>query len=61
MIALFHECKENDIANYLDDTAPYSCCTDILTARSELQAISTKVFNWFDNNHIKANTGKCHL
>ena len=24
-------------------------------------AISTKVFNWFGNNHIKANPGKCHL
>ena len=23
--------------------------------------ISTKVFNWFGNNHMKANPGKCHL
>ena len=61
MIDLFYECKENDIANYADDTTPYSCGTDIPTVISELQAISTKVFNWFGNNHMKANPGKCHL
>ena len=40
---------------------PYSCGTDIPTVISELQYISTKVFNWYGNNHIKANPGKCHL
>ena len=61
MIDLFCECKENDIANYADDTTPYSCGTDIPTVNSELQGISTKIFNWFGNNHMKANLGKCHL
>ena len=42
---LFYECEENDIANYADDTTPYSCGTDIPTVISELQDISTKVFN----------------
>ena len=55
MIDLFYECEENDIANYADDTTPYSCVTDIPTVISELQSISTKVFNWFGNNHMKAN------
>ena len=61
MIDLFYECKENGIANYADNTTPYSCGTDIATVISELQVISTKVFNWFVNNHMKANPGKCHL
>ena len=61
MIDLFYECEENDIANYADDTTPYSCDTDIPTVISELLDISTKVFNWFGNNHMKANPGKCHL
>ena len=61
MIDLFYECEENDIANYADDTTPYSCGTDIPTIISELQAISTNVFNWFGNNHMKANPGECHL
>ena len=60
MIHLFYEC-ENDIADYADDTTPNSCGTDIPTVISELQAISAKVFNWFGNNHMKANPGKCHL
>ena len=50
--------EENDIA---DDTALYSCGTDIPTVISELQGISTKDFNWLGNNHLKANPGKCHL
>ena len=61
MIDLFYECEENDIANYADETTPYSCGTDIPTVISELQATSTKVFNWFGNNHMKSNPGKCHL
>ena len=61
MIDVFYECEENGIANYADDTTPYSCGTDIPTVISELQDISTKVFNWFGNNHMKANPGKCHL
>ena len=61
MIDLFYECEENDIANYADDTTPYSCGTDIPTVISELQDISTKVFNWFGNNHMKASPGKCQL
>ena len=61
MIDLFYECGENDIANYADDTTHYSCGTDIPTVISELQAISTKIFNWFGNNHMKANPGKYHI
>ena len=61
MIDLFYECEEDDIANYAEDATPYSCGTDIPTVISELQAISTKVFNWFGNNHMKGNPGKCHL
>ena len=61
MIDLFYECGENDIGNYADDTTPYSCGAGIPTVISQMQDISTKVFNWFGNNHMKANPGKCHL
>ena len=50
MIDLFYKCEENDIANYTDETTPYSCGTDFPTVVSELQDISTKVLNWFGNN-----------
>ena len=61
MIDLFYEWEENSIANYADDTTPYSCGTDISIVISELQGISTKVFNRLGNNHMKANPNKCHL
>ena len=61
MIDLFYVCEENDIANYGDNTTPYYCSTDIPIVISELQDVSTKVFNWFGNNHMKANPDKCHL
>ena len=37
------------------------CGNDIPTVISELQDISSKVFKWFDDNHMKVNPGKCHL
>ena len=61
MIDLFYECKENDIGNYANDKTPYSCVTDIPTVIFELQSISTKAFNWFGNNYMRANPEKCHL
>ena len=61
IIDLFYECEENDIANYADDITPYYCGTDIFTVVYELQGFSAKVFNWFGNNHMKANPCKCHL
>ena len=51
IIDLFYECVENDIANYADNTTPYSCGSDILTVIPQLKDISTKVSNWFGNNH----------
>ena len=32
-----------------------------LNYRISTKDISTKVFHWFGNNHMKANPGKCHL
>ena len=61
MIDLFYESEESDIANHADDIALYYCGTDIPTVFSELWGISTKIFNWLGNNHMKANPGKCHL
>ena len=31
LIDLFYECKESNIANYADDTTPYSCASDTQT------------------------------
>ena len=58
---MFYECEESNIASYADDTTPYSCARDTQTVISELKSISSKLFHWFQYNHLKANLGKCHL
>ena len=50
-----------DIANYADDTTPYTygqCGPEII---SKLEKETLKLFNWFSNNGLKANAEKCHL
>ena len=61
LIDLFYECEGSKIASYADHTTPYSCATDTQTVISELKSISSKLFQWFQYNHLKANPGKCHL
>ena len=47
--------------NYADDATPYSSANEICTANSEFSVTSTRLLNWFDNNHMRANPGKYHL
>ena len=61
LIDLFYECEGSNVASYADDTTPYSCARDTETVISELKSISNKLFHWFHHNHLKANSGKCHL
>ena len=37
LIDLFYECKDSNIANYVDDTTPYVCGENIWAVLSELQ------------------------
>ena len=49
---------------YLENPAiqpSYACASDINTVISELQITASKLFTWFDNNHMKANPEKSHL
>ena len=61
MIDLFYECEDSSVPSYADDTTPYSCVTDIPSVALELQASATKLFLWFENNHLKANPEKSHI
>ena len=50
-----------DIANYADDTTPYTygqCGPEII---AKLEKETLNLFNWFSNNRLKANAEKCHL
>ena len=61
IIDLFYECEDSNVASYADHTTPYSCPTEIPSFALELQASTTKLSQWFKNNHLKANPGKSHV
>ena len=48
-------------ASYADETTSYSCARDTRTVISELLSIFSKLFHWFQYNHLKANPRNCHL
>ena len=58
---MFYECEDSDIENYADNSTPCACASDINAVISELQVTTSKLFTWFNNNHVKANPEKSHL
>ena len=50
-----------DIASYADDTTPYVCLKDIDLIIEKLEVKANEIFQWFNENAMKANTDKCHL
>ena len=58
---MFYECEDSIIENYVNDTNPYTPAFDIDAVIHELQIIATKLFIWFDDNHMKADLEKSNL
>ena len=58
---LFFEELECDIASYADDTTPYAFDSDLHVILKRLENCSKKLLFWFKDNHLKANSDKCHL
>ena len=54
------DCKTN-IINYVDDTPLYACESNMYLVLSKLEKDTSTVFTWFQNNFLKANSGKSHL
>ena len=54
------DCKTN-IINYADDTTLYACEPNMDLVLSKLEKDTSTVFTWFQNNYLKANSGKSHL
>ena len=50
-----------NIANYADDTTPFVSGDTPLNVITYLENAAEKLFEWFANNHMKANDDKCHL
>ena len=58
MFLLLHE---TDIASYADDNTPYTTGKSPSEVLNELKSAASKIFDWFNNNAMKANQDKCHL
>ena len=52
---------ETNIINYADDTTIYTCEPNIDLGLNKLEKDTSTVFTWFQNNYLKANSGKSHL
>ena len=48
-------------ANLADDNTPFVSGGTPLNVITSLENPAEKLFEWFTNNHIKANHDKCHL
>ena len=58
---MFYFMEDYEIANYTDDSTPFSAKPGHKSVIQELQASSSILFTWFRNNYMKANTDKSHL
>ena len=58
---LFFFASDSSIANYADDTSPFSCETNIENVLARLEKDTIMLIEWFSNNSFKANTEKFHL
>ena len=52
---------ESNIINYVDNTTLYVCEPNMDLILSKLEKDPFTAFTWFQNNYLKANSGKSHL
>ena len=58
---LFYFLCDEEIANYADDTTPFTTGDTIDIVVTKNKEISDKFFTWLENNAMKGNADKCHL
>ena len=58
---IFNYIDKCDIASYADDNTPYTSDFNLEKVIQKLELTTNNLFEWFKNNHTKANTDKCHL
>ena len=58
---MFYFMEDYEIANYADDSTPFSAKLDHKSVVQELEVSSLILFTWLRNNYMKANTDKSHL
>ena len=58
---LFLIMENIDIASYAGDNTPYTTENSIEEVIQKLENASKTLFQWFSDNQMKANSGKCHF
>ena len=58
---LFYIIQKWPIANYADDTTPYTCVKNTQDVTTSLENCALVLFKWFENNLMKANSDKSHM
>ena len=58
---MFYFMEDFEIANYADDSTPFSAKLNHKSVVEELEISSSVLFTWLRNNYMKVNTEKSHL
>ena len=58
---MFYDIDICDIASYADDNTQYTSDFNLEEVIPKLKLTTKRLFEWFKNNHMKANADKCHL
>ena len=58
---MFYDIDKCDIASCADDNTPYINDFNLEEVIQKLELTTNNLFEWFKNNHMKANADKCHL
>ena len=58
---LFFLTECTDVCNFADDTTFFACDSDLKHLMERLEHDTKLAIEWFENNHMKLNEGKCHL
>ena len=58
---MFYFLEDHEIANYADDSTPFSAQCSHQAVIEDLEKSSAILFNWLKSNYMKVNTDKSHL
>ena len=58
---MFYDIHKCDIASYADDNTQYTSNFNLEEVIQKLELTTNNLFEWFKNNYMKANVGKCDL
>ena len=58
---MFYDIDICDIASYADNSTSYTSDFNLEELIQKLELTTNNLFEWFKNNHMKANADKCHL